>query len=400
MSSAAASSDGKVPFCAAYGAQVQTRGATQLEEEVPAGQATPVGEETAAAGAADDVASTLINIEGEAQDMNALSDQMFSELGLTAVVKSKDAAELEKTLDTELGSLLNAGTLDQGPKPSPPGAKEEAYKAAAVSPSFDMRGSVGQSWSATKASNPDLSRSYEAVGKSYSAQRAFRQRWAKEQYETIKKEREMTEVQYFSIGQVGKYKPFSCMVRDEGGDDAAVTAAMNIVKTEILLMREHKYLLGRLPWFKMNWMSKRIEFAHLETTFSDMYEQCWKQTTVQAPPVVAGAAAKPDAPSPSPTADTPEIANTKRKRAEADKTDKTDKTPTKGTKRVTEEQKELQKLQTKLKAVRQKLVNSLSDGHGLLTIIDKNPDWERFKNPFSISQLTKDLVTNVSEVRK
>jgi hypothetical protein len=83
------------------------------------------------------------------------------------------------------------------------------------------------------------------------------------------------------LGSEGKYKPFSVIVRDEGGDLAAKHAALNIVKSELVLMRSGKLLGGVAPWFVHNPLSKRVEFMHLETRFADMFEQSWRSTKTE-----------------------------------------------------------------------------------------------------------------------
>jgi hypothetical protein len=67
-------------------------------------------------------------------------------------------------------------------------------------------------------------------------------------------------------------------VRDEGGDLAARHAAINIVKSELALMREGKLLGGVAPWFIHNPLSRRVEFMHLQTRFADAFQQSWSAT--------------------------------------------------------------------------------------------------------------------------
>jgi hypothetical protein len=69
------------------------------------------------------------------------------------------------------------------------------------------------------------------------------------------------------------------IVADEGGDKAALVAAINIVRTEIEYMNKGALLANEHPWFKFNVMSKRVEFMHLESHFSDMFSKAWSMTT-------------------------------------------------------------------------------------------------------------------------
>ena len=70
---------------------------------------------------------------------------------------------------------------------------------------FDMRGAVGQQWTAAKSRDGTLSSDYAAVGRSYSAQRAFRQKWAKDRFDEMKDEREKSQEQLVSYGKYGHF---------------------------------------------------------------------------------------------------------------------------------------------------------------------------------------------------
>jgi hypothetical protein len=87
----------------------------------------------------------------------------------------------------------------------------------------------------------------------------------------------------------GKYKPFSIIVRDEGADAEALTAAINIVKSCINLTFTNHKLKGEHPWFRLNAMSKRLEWMHLDTTYSDLYTESHmtEETRTQETPGVA-----------------------------------------------------------------------------------------------------------------
>ena len=74
---------------------------------------------------------------------------------------------------------------------------------ASAASSFDMRCAVGQQWTLSKNKDAALSSAYTAVGKSYSAQRAFRQKWAQDRFDELREEREKSEEQATSYGKFG-----------------------------------------------------------------------------------------------------------------------------------------------------------------------------------------------------
>jgi hypothetical protein len=64
--------------------------------------------------------------------------------------------------------------------------------------------------------------------------------------------------------------------RDEGGDREGYKAAVNIVKSCISLTYQNKWLNNEHPWFRFNHMSKRLEWLHLNTVYSDLYTECFE----------------------------------------------------------------------------------------------------------------------------
>jgi hypothetical protein len=68
--------------------------------------------------------------------------------------------------------------------------------------SFDMRGPVGHLWNQSKK-DPAVAAQYKGVGKSYSAQRAFRQDWAKSEFDKLVVARTKRTVQSTSFGVFG-----------------------------------------------------------------------------------------------------------------------------------------------------------------------------------------------------
>ena len=51
--------------------------------------------------------------------------------------------------------------------------------------SFGLKDKVGQAWARALKKDGELRKAYEQVGKQYSAQRDFRQTWAKERFQEI-----------------------------------------------------------------------------------------------------------------------------------------------------------------------------------------------------------------------
>ena len=77
----------------------------------------------------------------------------------------------------------------------------------------------------------------------------------------------------------GQYKPISIIYRDEGGDQAALIATINIVTDCMQRQQKNELICGRYPWVKFNKQSKRIEVMHLHSGFKDSHVESWSITT-------------------------------------------------------------------------------------------------------------------------
>ena len=189
----------------------------------------------------------------------------------------KDPAEIDKKM-----SQIMCDQTPQVPVPpkedsAPPSAELDdelkGMKDAMDAGNFDLRGALGQKWSKAKDASPSLAKDYAKVGRSYKAQREFRLRWLQCEYDSIIQKRSKTDSRRQLDEVKGLYKPFSVMVRDEGQDDAAVKACLNIVDECLRRQAAGKLAGGRKPWFRINPLSKRVEWLHLSEGYSDSFEE-------------------------------------------------------------------------------------------------------------------------------
>jgi hypothetical protein len=197
-------------------------------------------------------------------------------------------------------------------------------------------------------------------------------------------------------------------VRDEGGDAAARTAALNIVKSELVLQRQGKLLGGMAPWFILNPLSKRIEFMHLETRFSDMFTEAWKTTTRQlnqqksiemtksvvdaTPEKLGGPKRELEAAANPVAAALPEPAPKKGRRGDANgggPTPEKKDDPQKAAQQAAKKQE--QKQLNELKNLRSKLLGASASGRAVLELIKTSPEWAYFKTESSMAPLNDAL---------
>jgi hypothetical protein len=108
----------------------------------------------------------------------------------------------EKLLDAMVKSNMDSMKPASSSAAAAPSGVETNFKQAVDSGSFELRGSVGQHWAVYKKT-PAAAASYKACGRSYAAQRAFRQDWAKTQYDTMVTERTKTTTQRTAFGSFG-----------------------------------------------------------------------------------------------------------------------------------------------------------------------------------------------------
>lgn len=96
----------------------------------------------------------------------------------------------------------------------------------------------------------------------------FRRRWAATTYERLCKEREKS-VAYKKVdSSKGRYMPFACVVREEGGDAAALTAATNYASA-------CKRMGG--TWLRYNRLTRREEYLYMTSEVAEVFEQSWRE---------------------------------------------------------------------------------------------------------------------------
>ena len=138
---------------------------------------------------------------------------------------AKFSAEVDTAL-SENGTTLFASKGKAGTTANAPMSEEEKLFLDAMSDgTFDLRGKIGKMWTAEKKRVKGLSDEYENVGKSYDAQRKFRQAWVAKKYECLRAERIKRDTVEQSDYVGGKYRSFQQVVKDEGDGTAGLKAA-------------------------------------------------------------------------------------------------------------------------------------------------------------------------------
>ena len=194
-------------------------------------------------------------------------------------------------------------------------------------------------------------------------------------------------------------------MRDEGGDRAATIAAANIVTSQVKMMHKNMLLANKFPWFKMNTMSRRVEFMHLESHFSDMYAEAWKTTTnstVVDRPVIQAAAGLELAFTPEKAGRIVSVGNPGPELADTPKPGKGGRAG-KGNKRKTEDpephvetpeqaevkrQKKAEGLELqKVGKVKSALTKTTAEAYDLLDTIGSTDSWSWANNEFLLKEL-------------
>ena len=153
-------------------------------------------------------------------------------------------------------------------------------------------------WARAVAKSPKLKQKYVAVGKGHVAQKAFRKKWASEEYDTYETEKAKTETRVQRWTKKGKYIALGRVAWFEGGGRAGQKASINIGL--------HALQMGS-PWFKKDKRAKNIKFLYFEESFEEVFEEAWSlhqrwvsNTQAIAAPAAAAAAAPPAAAPPAP----------------------------------------------------------------------------------------------------
>jgi hypothetical protein len=127
---------------------------------------------------------------------------------------------------------------------------------------FDLRSGPGQRF----ARDPEAKTgAYKAMNIAQKAE--FRKQWSKNIYQSILKVKVKSEA--WSKIDISKSTsmPFTCIVREEGNDDAAMSSAVHYVQA-------CQAMAG--VWKKWNLMTKRLEFLFMRQEVHETFEQSWK----------------------------------------------------------------------------------------------------------------------------
>lgn len=150
---------------------------------------------------------------------------------------------------------------------------------------FDMQCRIGGMWyTALNAVDSKLARDYKAQGKKYSDQRAFRAKWVTDLIAEKQLARFSKQAQRSSHGERGTYKPFRVIVRDEGDDEAAVRACMNLVAKCVDFSNKGKLYYDQ-PLIRFNTFTLRHEFLHVTAGFDESFTKSWAEQVDQLPGV-------------------------------------------------------------------------------------------------------------------
>ena len=127
---------------------------------------------------------------------------------------------------------------------------------------FDLRCGPGQRFARAPEAKSDAYKSLNIAQKA-----EFRKQWAKNIYTSIRKVKVKSEAWSKIDVSKGTYMPFACIVREEGNDDAGMTAAVHYVQA-------CQAMAG--VWKKWNLMTKRWEFLYMRQEVHEIFEQSWK----------------------------------------------------------------------------------------------------------------------------
>ncbi|CAK0875843.1 unnamed protein product [Prorocentrum cordatum] len=189
-----------------------------------------------------------------------------------------------------------------GVPPAPEDSKEDddddalirQFKDALHGGEIMARSAMGQKFATAMKNDEKLERDYGKC-KGRDRQRNFKKKWVKDTLNKLIEEK-ITEKEEDSItrGKRGKYKPFSIIVSDEGNDELAYKAALNVVKNCFKLMQAGKTFVGE-PFSKTDMQSERVKFLHLDEYVDSNFkrtkgtEKIFKKSDTET----AGSAAEP-----------------------------------------------------------------------------------------------------------
>ena len=208
----------------------------------------------------------------EAGASTAAQDAHLENLGRLAAATGEDALSITE-IEAKVTFAVKAA-LESGPKPQSPLEEqmtnasfyEKTLRAAeAQGDIFHPRGTVGGWWNKAKDKDPEMAARY-LLCPNRKKQQEFKMDWVRTELAVEEHKR----VTVFELEdkdwELGGFKPYSVIVRDEGGDLAARAAAYRIVRTCLEWAQQGKTWRGRslVSW---NEWSGRFEFAHIKKTF-------------------------------------------------------------------------------------------------------------------------------------
>ena len=169
------------------------------------------------------------------------------------------------------------------------------FKEASETGKFDLRASkVGQMWSREIQADPRLRAAYAAIGRSYEAQRKYRQEWAAKKFIEAKSERTKLTTSTVSTKSRGIHYPIKVIFTKEGGDLAAARATQNYILTALSKHARGETDAGT-PYVYFNSWSRRHEFLYIKKRFDNDFAKTWQTTSYEAAAGAALADAEPAA---------------------------------------------------------------------------------------------------------
>ena len=197
-------------------------------------------------------------------------------------------ADLSSKLDEALATTAKGATgKDEGIT-----GKEKKLMDAVMAHKVRATDPAGRMFEAMKKVDDVLKKEY-AQAKTREAQNDVRFAWASRYLKELQTKRWTREEQEVSQLLKGRYKPFGNIYQDEGADPAAYKAAVEIVKSCIMLHKEGRTINSK-KFLKYNWMSKRTEFLHLEEGFEEFARHLEGQTSTEKPATDSADAKKED----------------------------------------------------------------------------------------------------------
>lgn len=199
-------------------------------------------------------------------------------------------------MDVLIGEVVKSAKAQGPATKAAAGATEKSEEemflesAAELGGKFDLqRSSIGKRWSRSLQRDPGLKEAYAACGRSYNAQRAFRQKWVDDALAVEKSRRQQTE--RFSTSDMigGEYLPASVICKREGADADAMSTTIKYVQRCNESMQNGITMNGR-EFVLWNDMTQRHEFLYCRRKYNERYDMVFEQTHTEAEKVGVGSA--------------------------------------------------------------------------------------------------------------